>query len=97
MDDLIASYKNQKVMLFVGAGVSKNLGLPTWSELIDHIGSELGYDPEIFKSYGDNFALAEFYRLKKGSIGPLRSWMDTAWHASKIDISKSQIHESIVK
>lgn len=70
MEDLISSYKERNVILFVGSGVSKNLGLPTWSELVDHIARELGYDPEIYKTFGESLALAEYYRVKKGSIGP---------------------------
>ncbi len=95
MDDLIASYREKNVILFVGAGVSKNLGLPTWSELINHIAVELGYDPEIYKSFGDSLALAEYYRVKTGSIGPLRSWMDTKWHSANVDLQGSEIHKLI--
>lgn len=95
MDDLIASYREKNVILFVGAGVSKNLGLPTWSELINHIADELGYDPEIYKSFGDSLALAEYYRVKTGSIGPLRSWMDTNWHSANVDLQGSEIHKLI--
>lgn len=95
MDDLISSYREGNVILFVGAGVSRNLGLPTWSELIDHIALELGYEPEIYKSFGESLALAEYYRVKKGNIGPLRSWMDTNWHSKDIDLAKSEIHRLI--
>ena len=96
MDDLIESYRVKNVILFVGAGVSKNLGLPTWSELISHIADELGYDPEIYKTFGDSLALAEYYRVKTGSIGPLRSWMDTNWHSANVDLQGSEIHKFIV-
>jgi len=95
MDDLISSYREKNVILFVGAGVSKNLGLPTWSELIDHMADELGYDPEIYKSFGNSLALAEYYRVKTGSIGPLRSWMDTNWHSANVDLEGSEIHKLI--
>lgn len=95
MNELISSYNSKNVILFVGAGVSKSLGLPTWSELIDHIAKELGYDPDIYKTFGDSYALAEYYRVKMGSIGPLRSWMDTNWHSDKVDIEKSEIHKII--
>lgn len=97
MEELLTAYRNKSIVLFVGAGVSKNLGLPTWSELIDHIATELGYDPEIYRSFGNDLALAEYYRIKKGNIGPLRSWMDTNWHSSKIEVKDSKIHELIAK
>ena len=95
MEDLKSVYRDRSVILFVGAGVSKNLGLPAWSELIDHIADELGYDPEIYKTFGENLALAEYYRVKKGNIGPLRSWMDTNWHSKDIDLKSSDVHKLI--
>lgn len=54
-----------------------------------------GYDPEIYKSFGESLALAEYYRVKKGSIGPLRSWMDTNWHSENVDLAGSVIHKLI--
>jgi len=94
-EDLSNAYRDGKLMLFAGAGVSANLGLPTWSDLVDRIASELGYDPTIFATYGDPLALAEYYIKKTGSIGPLRSWMDRQWHRSDIDVSQSRIHRFI--
>ncbi len=96
-DDLLAAHRDGKLMLFVGAGVSANLGLPNWSDLIKHIAEELGYDPEIFSTYGTHLALAEFYRNKKGGLGHLRSWMDREWHKPSTDISKSEIHRLITQ
>lgn len=74
-----------------------NLGLPSWSQLVDHIATELGYDPDIYRTFGSALELAEYYKLKKGKIGPLRSWMDRMWHSSDIDIKKSKVHEYIAK
>lgn len=95
MKQLIEEYKKGRVILFVGAGVSANLGIPTWSKLIDKIAEDLDYDSEVFKTYGDFLALAEYYRLKFGNLGQLRSWLDKEWHKSTIDISKSLIHKYI--
>ncbi len=99
IDELAIEIKNKRVILFVGAGVSKNLGLPDWEDLINHIAKELGYDPSIFNILGNNnyLELAEFYKLTKGSIGPLRSWMDVEWDKGKEKIENSKIHENIVK
>ncbi len=97
MVDLKSAYKDRNVILFVGAGISKNLGVPDWSQLIDHIAVKLGYDPDIYKTFGENLALAEYYRIEKGSIGSLRSWMDTQWHSEKIEskMQNSYVHELI--
>lgn len=97
MEQLLSSFKQGNVILFIGAGVSMNLGLPSWKALIDKIAEELDYDPDIYQTFGNNEALAEYYKLKKGSIGSLRSWMDRSWHIDSIDISTSKIHEHIAK
>ncbi|WP_262362452.1 hypothetical protein [Klebsiella pneumoniae] len=52
MEQLLSDYKKGNVILFVGAGVSMNLGLPSWSQLVDHIATELGYDPDIYRTFG---------------------------------------------
>jgi hypothetical protein len=95
--ELLDAHRRGKLMLFVGAGVSANLGLPSWGELIAHIAEELGYEPKIFSTYGEHLALAEFYKKKKGGLGPLRSWMDREWHKSTTDIAKSDIHRLITQ
>lgn len=97
INELFDAHHAGKLMLFVGAGVSANLGLPNWGALIEHIAEELGYDPKIFSTYGTHLALAEFYKKKKGGLGPLRSWMDREWHKPTIDIASSEIHELITK
>ncbi|MCZ4374293.1 SIR2 family protein [Vibrio diazotrophicus] len=97
MEQLLSAYKKGNVILFVGAGVSMNLGLPSWSELINHISVELGYDPDIYKTFGNDLALAEYYRIEKGRIGPLRSWMDTQWHSGDVKLENSKVHEYIAK
>jgi len=96
MDQLREAYRNNRLILFVGSGVSANIGLPPWKELIDEIAVQLDYDPEVFNTYGNFLALAEYYRIKKGSIGPLRSWMDREWHRN-IEIRDSEIHRLIVR
>lgn len=96
-NELLDTYRTGKLMLFVGAGVSTNLGLPNWNALIDHIAEELGYDPKIFSTYGTYPSLAEYYKRKNGGLGKLRSWMDREWHSPTIDITKSEIHELITK
>ncbi|KGN86617.1 SIR2 family protein [Porphyromonas gulae] len=88
-------YKKGRLILFVGAGVSANLGLPTWSKLIDHLADDLGYDSDVFKTYGNFLALAEYYRIKKGNLKGLTDWMCKEFNDLEIDISVSEIHKSI--
>ena len=84
-------------MLFVGAGVSMTVGLPSWQALIDHMMEELALEP---RDRGgpqlDHPVLAEFYRLRRGSVGPLRSWMDRAWAVSEERVRGSRIHQLLV-
>jgi NAD-dependent SIR2 family protein deacetylase len=93
---LVAAVKSRSAMLFVGAGVSRTLGLPSFGELIDDMGRELGYDPELFSSYGALWTLAEYYKREHGTLGDLRSRLDSAWH-SGIDIATSPIHRYLVR
>ena len=95
LNDLKESIRNKNTILFVGAGISATLGLPTWSELISHISSDLGYDDNLFKQYGDSLSLAEYYYIKKGRIGELRSWMDRNWNVPEDVIKKSKVYEAI--
>jgi hypothetical protein len=93
---LVQVVRQKRTMLFVGAGVSANIGLPAWGELMAHIATELGFDPRVFETFGDNYLLAEYYRLQKGTLGPLRSWMDRAWDRAAVDVAKSEVHKHIV-
>jgi hypothetical protein len=72
-----------------------SVGLPSWSQLIKHMRAELDLPPDsgVSNSYQ---TLAEYYRLKHGSIGPLRSWMDRRWSVSEERVKESRIHELIV-
>jgi hypothetical protein len=41
--------------------------------------------------------LAEYYRVKRGSIGPLRSWLDRNWKVAQDRVAKSKLHRLIVE
>lgn len=65
LEKLARLIAEKKVMLFVGAGISASLGFPSWDKLIEDMGKDLGYEPELFKSYGDYMVLAEYAGLDK--------------------------------
>jgi NAD-dependent SIR2 family protein deacetylase len=89
--------KQKKLIPFVGAGLSMNLGLPSFSQLIDKIAEELGYDPAVFKLNGNNLQLAEYYVAVKGAIGPLRSILDRSFDPTDEQIKTSMAHTTLVQ
>jgi hypothetical protein len=96
LKSLRQAYREGKLILFAGAGVSAGLGLPTGPELAAEMARHLQEDPGTFCDYGDVRALAEYYRLRCG-IEPLREWMMGEWHRPDIDIRQSEIHRLIVQ
>ncbi|WP_011581808.1 MULTISPECIES: SIR2 family NAD-dependent protein deacylase [Chelativorans] len=98
MQQLAEAIKRRSAVLFVGAGVSMSVGLPSWDKLIRQMEQELGIDPETTKSSRYSYqTLAEYYRLKQGSLGPLRSWMDRNWSVSREKVKESLLHRLIVE
>ena len=95
-DDLIAAIRDRRAILFAGAGVSMTVGLPSWSTLIEQMARELGLDPKVSPDT-NYFTLAEYYRLTKGSIGPLRSWMDRNWSIPEETLRTSRVHALIAR
>ncbi len=97
MIDKLASLISQgSVILFVGAGVSRNCGLPTFDELVAHLGKELGFNPKLFHAHGDYLTLCEYYKLEKGNLDGLKSWIETGLPESSV-VSDSKIHQLIVE
>jgi hypothetical protein len=96
-DELAAAIKERRAILFAGAGLSMNVGLPSWQQLIDRMGQELGLAEDHSASRITNHhTLAEYYRIQQGSIGPLRSWMDRNWKVADEPVRGSRMHELIV-
>lgn len=97
-DELVRIIRERQAILFAGAGVSMTVGLPSWSTLIEHMARELGLDPKVSLDPATNyFTLAEYYRLRQGSIGPLRSWMDRHWTIPDDKLETSRVHRLIVE
>jgi hypothetical protein len=97
-DVLADAIKQRHAILFVGAGVSMAVGLPSWQTLADHLLKELDLPPSVIDGMNDGYQmLAEFYRLKQGGLGPLRSWLDRNWKVASERVSASQLHKLIVE
>jgi hypothetical protein len=95
LERLVSDFGKRRLLLFAGAGLSKNLGLPSWSELIDHLATELDFDREVFKGLGSYPMLAQFYKHTAGSLDTLISWMRLNWLADSIDLAGSECHRLI--
>lgn len=83
------------MIVFIGAGVSATLNLPTWGQLIDEMAKELGFDPYVFKELGDYLSLAEYYLLKTHNLDDLQKWMEEHWSIAEDEIQKSEIYNAI--
>jgi hypothetical protein len=97
IEQLAETIRKRQAILFVGAGVSMSVGLPSWQKLIEHLVDELGLEQDPIGSPQTTYqTLAEYYRLTQGSIGPLRSWMDRTWTVSREKVEGSRLHQLIV-
>ena len=61
------------------------------------IAEELGWTPDILKTRGDFYQIAQYYYLvKHGRISGLRSKLDKLFHDQKIDLNTSKAHSLLV-
>jgi len=60
-------YQDGRLIPFLGAGFSKPLKLPDWSELIGWMAERLGYEPDLFRLHGRYEQLAEYFQLSNPS------------------------------
>ncbi|RGK49622.1 SIR2 family protein [Phocaeicola plebeius] len=81
---------NGRLVLFVGAGVSKNSGVPMWGELIEKMKSEL---PESLRNEKDDLKLAQLYKDSRGEKEYLEMVMKTLCHNKVIP---NPIHKELL-
>lgn len=60
-------YRDGRLIPFLGAGFSKPLKLPDWSELIGWMAERLGFEPDLFRLHGRYEQLAEYFQLASPS------------------------------
>lgn len=92
---LVQAVADRRLILFVGGGVSQNLGLPDFKSLVRYMAEDLGFQAKSY-AIADYAVVAEAYLVKHAQLGALRSWMDTTWHPPTIHIAKSELHNLIV-
>lgn len=80
--------KQGRLVVFVGAGVSSNSGVPTWSQLINEMKSCCGIDNET-----DDLKIAQLYKDARGD----KEYMDKVKEILKHNkVSPNPIHKSIL-
>ena len=81
-DELVGLFREGRVIPFVGAGMSANVGYPSWDTLLERLGENLGQGDlthqEVVELTGnDRLRIAEYYYLTEGKqVGPLRREID---------------------
>lgn len=86
-----------QVILFVGAGVSMSLNLPSYAALIREIGGHLGFDGPIFEGFGDYLTLAEYYHLRKKGLQELQRHLQSKWNVPEREVAASPVHRALVE
>jgi hypothetical protein len=95
--ELAKAVRDRRAILFVGAGVSMSVGLPSWEALIAHMADELGLDRDSIGAPQSSYQmLAEYYLLKQGSMAGLHRWMTRNWRVSRAQVEQSRLHAHIV-
>jgi hypothetical protein len=56
-------YRDGRLIPFLGAGFSKPLNLPDWSELMGWMAQRLGFESDLFLLHGRYEQLAEYFQL----------------------------------
>lgn len=97
LDELAQDIKDKRIIPFVGAGLSRNLGLPGWESLIYKIAEDLDFDPEVLNVYGDFLQIAEYHIIKYGSKNRIAKIIDRNLRNINYDVSTSKAHEYLVK
>lgn len=77
-DELVGLFREGRVIPFIGAGMSANVGYPSWDDLLECLGEslkrgDLTHDEIVELTGGDRLRVAEYYFLTEGKqVGPLR-------------------------
>lgn len=95
--DLAKKLARGQVILFVGAGVSMSLKLPSYAALIREIGGHLGFDGSIFEGFGDYLTLAEYYHLRNRGLQELQRHLQSKWNVPEKDVAASPVHRALVE
>jgi len=84
---------NNKLVVFVGAGVSANSNLPSWVELIKEICKSLGIDSNKKMNTEDFMRISQYYYNQRG----MKEYYDTISRKFDVKIQPNLLHQYILK
>lgn len=85
IEDLSLALNRKKLVIFVGAGVSKNSGLPTWGQMVQIFAEKIGYPMEGRLATEEYIRIPQYYYCMDESID----------HSSYYSLIKSMIPGNI--
>ncbi len=80
---------SNKLVVFVGAGVSMNSQLPSWAELIKRFSTSLGIDSS--KSSDDYLRIAQYYYNQRG----FKEYYDVIHNVFDVRVSPNIVNASL--
>ena len=82
------SIYNNKLVLFIGAGVSANSGLPLWKDLIEKIKKKI----KVSDNFNDYLKIAQYYYNSRGE----KEYYDSLKEELEVEASPNNIHEALL-
>lgn len=107
--DLLARYKEGRLIPFVGAGISMSVAWttldgtshrgPSWSELVDQAARMMGFDDaELLRVRGSDLQILEYYRIKNHQqLADLRNWFYSEMRAPDDALRDSRVHKALAQ
>ena len=85
IEDMSLALNREKLVIFVGAGVSKNSGLPTWGQLVQEFAGKIDYPTNGRLATEEYIRIPQYYYCLDESEG----------HSSYYSLLKSMLSENI--
>ncbi|MDU1322412.1 MAG: SIR2 family protein [Clostridium botulinum] len=84
--------ENNKLVIFVGAGVSANSGYPSWTSLVEEFARGLGIDTQNISSE-DYLKIPQYYYNSRKE----KDYYDVIWDKFNVNVKPNDIHDAIFK
>ena len=97
VEELAHDIRGKKIIPFVGAGLSRNLGLPEWDVLMAKVAEDLDIEPDILALHGDFLQIAEYHIIcHGGSKNRISKIIDRNLRSVEVAIGASVAHKCLI-